>query len=231
MGNFCKACDQKLSESNNEILGDMADTIFPLKRKNKMDRIKEKENSYQNNYNSNININQYIPEIIFLQRKIKKFLSKECESNQDIFYNKIYTNNITDSNNKLKDELGTLVSNTDIKKNHLKRSENFKTLSQKYNTLSNNSLINYTNEGKQYKVEKLQINENAIYTGQILNGKQHGFGIQEWNDGAKYEGEWENGKTNGYGTFYHPGGDVYKGYWKDDKANGRGIYTSIDGIE
>ena len=198
MGNFCKACEQKLSESNNEILGDMADTIFPLKRKNKMDRIKEKENSYQKNYNNNININQYIPEIIFLQRKIKKFLSKERESNQDIFYNKIYTNNITDSNNKLKDELVTLVSNTDIKKNHLKRSENFKTLSQKYNTLSNNSLINHTNEGKQYKVEKLQINENAIYTGQILNGKQHGFGIQEWNDGAKYEGDWENGKTNGW---------------------------------
>ena len=228
MGNFCKACDQRLSENQNEIIGDIADSVYQSNRKNKMNKIREKVNSNHNSYSY---INEHIPEIIFLQRKIKKFLNKERESNQDLFYNKIYSNDIENSNNKLKEELGTIISNTDLKQNRLKRSENFKTLSQKYNTLSNNSLVNYANEGKQYVVENLQINENAVYTGQILNGKQHGYGIQEWNDGAKYEGEWENGKTNGYGTFYHPGGDIYKGYWKDDKANGRGIYTSISGIE
>ena len=230
MGTFCKTCDQRVSENNNEIIGDISDTVFSISRKNKMNKIKERINSDHNLYHNNSsnlnNINEYIPQIIFLQRKIKKYLSSKHESNQDLFYNKLYSNNIP-SNRKLKEELGMF----EIKTTNLKHSENYKTLSQKYNTISNNSLINNSNEGKPYKVNKIQINENAIYTGQILNGKQHGYGIQEWSDGAKYEGEWENGRTNGYGTFYHPGGDIYKGYWKDDKANGRGVYTSIEGIE
>ena len=153
MGNFCKACDQRLSENQNEIIGDIADSVYQSNRKNKMNKIREKVNSNHNSYSY---INEHIPEIIFLQRKIKKFLNKERESNQDLFYNKIYSNDIENSNNKLKEELGTIISNTDLKQNRLKRSENFKTLSQKYNTLSNNSLVNYANEGKQYKVENLK---------------------------------------------------------------------------
>ena len=46
-------------------------------------------------------------------------------------------------------------------------------------------------------VENLRI-QNAIYTGEILNGKRHGKGTQIWDDGAKYEGNWENDKITKY---------------------------------
>ena len=39
-------------------------------------------------------------------------------------------------------------------------------------------------------VENLRI-QNAIYTGEILNGKRHGKGVQIWDDGAKYDGNYQ----------------------------------------
>ena len=167
----------------------------------------------------------YLPKIIFLQIRIKKYLlnKRQFANPKDDFYNKYYgtvelspenleiigTNNeLADINNK--GELYHKIQNS---------KEKFKTLSQKYSSIQNNTKDELSQENKIYKVKDYKINENVKYTGDMLNGKQHGYGIQEWEDGAKYEGEWKNGKTNGYGIFYHPEGDIYKGYWKDDKAN------------
>ena len=56
---------------------------------------------------------------------------------------------------------------------------------------------------------------NAVYTGEVLNGKRHEKGIQIWDDWTKYDGIWEN--------------DHYKGNWKNNRANGKGVYISKDG--
>ncbi len=77
-------------------------------------------------------------------------------------------------------------------------------------------------------VENFRI-ENALYTGDLLNGMRHGKGVQIWDDGAKYEGEWLFDKANGLGTFYHVDGDIYQGQWENDRANGEGTYINADG--
>ena len=56
----------------------------------------------------------------------------------------------------------------------------------------------------------------AIYEGEMLNGKRHGYGTQNWPDGASYEGQWKDHKAHGKGKFLHPGGDVFEGNFKED---------------
>ena len=69
MGNICKACDQNLSENQNEILGEIIDSGNLYNRKEKMNRIMDEIIS-----KSDIDFKIYIPTIIFLQRQIKKYL-------------------------------------------------------------------------------------------------------------------------------------------------------------
>ena len=67
MGNYCKTCEQKINERDNEINRLSGDLIQP---NNNRKNIKEKiEKSRKKD------ILDFVPEIIFLQRKIKKFLS------------------------------------------------------------------------------------------------------------------------------------------------------------
>ena len=58
---------------------------------------------------------------------------------------------------------------------------------------SNDSLLNK----EILFVENLRIND-AIYTGEIKDGKRNGKGTQIWDNGAKYEGEWLNDQVHGY---------------------------------
>ena len=66
-------------------------------------------------------------------------------------------------------------------------------------TRSKNEDYSSPNKPKSNYVENYQINDYAVYTGDIVNGIPNGKGTQIWKDGAKYEGEWKNGKANGYG--------------------------------
>ena len=172
--------------------------------------------------------NQHLPEIAYLQIRIKRFLNriKRTTDPKEEFYNKHYGIELSKENLEIispSQELPDISNKKQLYHKVQNSKEKFKTLSQKYSSLQND---NEENEGNKdsYKVKNYKINIMAKYTGDMVNGKQHGYGIQEWEDGAKYEGEWKNGRTNGYGVFYHPDGDIYKGYWKDDKAHGHGIY-------
>ena len=189
------------------------------------------------NINKNNLINyyrNYIPTIIYLQIRIKKYLRKlrQFTDPKDDFYNKHYGSvelsqenlEIIGTNNEF-----AVINNKGKLFHKIQNSKDkFQTLSQKYSSTQNNNNEDLPEQNKPYKVKNYKINNRAKYTGDMLNGKKHGYGIQEWDDGAKYEGEWKDGKTNGYGIFYHPDGDIYKGYWKDDKANGHGIYIKKD---
>jgi hypothetical protein len=43
--------------------------------------------------------------------------------------------------------------------------------------------------------------DNASYTGQLLNGVKNGFGAIYWKDGSLYEGMWVDDKAEGLGRF------------------------------
>ena len=93
--------------------------------------------------------------IIYLQIKIRHFISDKCKTKKQLFYEKNYNNikNNNEINNNQNDEFNIIGYNEEAnenekstkKKNLHRKSEKFKTLSQKYNTLSNNSLSNSKN--------------------------------------------------------------------------------------
>ena len=168
-----------------------------------------------------------------MQRQIKKFLSSK--KNKKIF---IRPQDITPKNNYLilNETNGGICDKkiNDFQDLNLKESIKADDSQNKNENSLENERTNmykdddsFLNNEIRY-VENLRI-QNAVYIGQVLNGKRHGKGIQIWDDGAKYEGSWENDKSNGYGTFYHIDGDVYQGYWKNNRANGKGVYISSDG--
>ena len=70
---------------------------------------------------------------------------------------------------------------------------------------------------------------NAYYVGEILNGKEHGFGTINWASGNKYVGQWLKGEREGQGTFYWIGGDKYVGQFKNSKRHGQGTYFYAEG--
>ena len=65
---------------------------------------------------------------------------------------------------------------------------------------------------------------NAYYVGEILNGKEHGFGTMNWANRDKYVGQWLNGEREGQGTYYWANGDKYDGQFKKSKRHGQGTY-------
>ena len=177
-----------------------------------------------------LSINVNLKQIIFLQRQIRKFLSYKNNQSK-LFYrpqskpknNYLFLNSTDGQINKTNDLIYS-ESQFNSGDNVQNLNENNEQNERQSMNGDDDSVLN--NEIKY--VENLRI-QNAIYTGQVLNGKRHGRGTQIWDDGAKYEGDWENDKSNGYGTFYHTDGDVYQGYWKNNRANGKGIYISADG--
>ena len=178
---------------------------------------------------SYLSLNKNLNQIQFLQSQIRKFLQSKRKENNKVFnrpQNKSKKNYLFLNS---EDAIDIENKNPNIENNQNSQIEKeMETQGEiekvKLNNQDDDSFLN--NEIKY--VENLRI-QNAVYTGEVLNGKRHGKGIQVWDDGAKYEGNWENDKSNGYGTFYHTDGDVYQGYWKNNRANGKGVYISSDG--
>lgn len=67
-------------------------------------------------------------------------------------------------------------------------------------------------------------NNGAVYVGDWVNGKRHGFGEHTFPNGERYIGYWKNGKREGFGRRYFISGDWYEGHWVRDKKDGPGIY-------
>ena len=219
----CSKCDLGIvSESQNEI--DRQSLEYRKGNINRDHLINLKNNNIIKYYSN------YLPKIIFLQIRIKRFLNKikQFADPKDTFYKKYYgTIELSPENLVIigaNDELADTGNKEQLRHKIKNSKEKFKTLSEKYSSIQNDNKNEPIEENMPYKVKDYQINSKAKYTGDMLNGKQNGHGVQTWEDGAKYYGEWKEGKTNGYGVFYHPDGDIYKGYWKNDKAHGHGVY-------
>ena len=143
--------------------------------------------------------------IKFLQSQIRQYLQSKNKENNKLFnrpQNKSKNNYLflnSDEANEIENKNPNIENN--ITSNNDKEIEPQREI--RLNNQEDDSILN--NEIKY--VENLRI-QNAVYTGEVFNGKRHGKGVQVWDDGAKYEGNWENDKSNGYGTFYHTDGDV-----------------------
>ncbi len=53
--------------------------------------------------------------------------------------------------------------------------------------------------------------EYQKYSGDYLDGLQHGHGLLQNNDSSTYEGQFAEGKYNGHGRYTFANGDVYTG--------------------
>ena len=73
--------------------------------------------------------------------------------------------------------------------------------------------------------ETYHYKDGSIFTGQLINGKENGFGTLINSKGDKYEGEFIDGLKCGNGTLHYHNGDIYVGEFRNDLKNGKGTYT------
>jgi hypothetical protein len=72
-------------------------------------------------------------------------------------------------------------------------------------------------------------NPQAMYEGEMQNGKRHGQGRITWINGNVYDGAWENGYRTGWGTYTWPDGHVFEGNWVKNSREGYGKITKPNG--
>ena len=79
------------------------------------------------------------------------------------------------------------------------------------------------------KTETIRYNDGCVYTGQVVNGKRHGFGKMTWPSGDVYEGDFDNDTIHGKGKYTFAKGTVFEGEWRDGKRTGWGKYIWSNG--
>ena len=70
---------------------------------------------------------------------------------------------------------------------------------------------------------------NATYTGELQDGKPHGYGTMVYSSGEVYIGQWKNGTRHGQGTCTYSSGNIYEGQWENGFRQGQGTYTLTNG--
>jgi serine/threonine protein kinase len=71
--------------------------------------------------------------------------------------------------------------------------------------------------------------DGGVYSGQLLGGEAHGYGVWTDSDGSFYEGEFAYGMANGQGVMIWPDGEQYDGRWENDEMHGYGVWIGPDG--
>lgn len=112
--------------------------------------------------------------------------------------------------------------------------------SLRYSRLGKTQLTDYQNENSIVKSKSQSIQKGgivfnslckntALYTGNIINGMNQGYGYSKWKDGTNFQGEWVRDHPDGFGIMEYSDGDRYTGEWLNGKSNGIGIYEWKDG--
>ncbi|XP_038072348.1 alsin-like isoform X2 [Patiria miniata] len=89
--------------------------------------------------------------------------------------------------------------------------------------------------GKPHGKGTLQWPDGRKYSGQFVQGQQHGYGVYTTPSTEKgikaqvYEGEWQESCMSGYGTLRYSNGDIYQGDFNDGMRHGHGIIHSSTG--
>lgn len=79
------------------------------------------------------------------------------------------------------------------------------------------------------KNEHTIVYSDAVYEGDIINGKKEGVGSLKVKDGTYVIGNWKNDKLNGIASITYPAGGSYTGDFIDDKKVGYGKEKFING--
>ncbi len=71
--------------------------------------------------------------------------------------------------------------------------------------------------------------DGETYTGEVLDGKPHGYGVKKWDcNNHYYKGEWKQGRYHGKGICCAYDG-TWDGEWVNGHINGNGTFTSKTG--
>ena len=83
---------------------------------------------------------------------------------------------------------------------------------------------------KVYKIYDNEDNEsnNAIYEGEMMNGKKHGLGKLTTKEFVR-EGTWKNDNFTGWGRESRPNGEILEGRFVNGKVEGKGILRDSQG--
>ncbi|CDW77488.1 UNKNOWN [Stylonychia lemnae] len=95
----------------------------------------------------------------------------------------------------------------------------------------------YQMESTTFQFEEIRKNESfgikkyadAIYRGEIVNGKRSGRGIMLYKKNRVYEGEWVNDVRQGKGYERYQNSNKYEGDFFNGKAHGKGVYSWANG--
>jgi len=87
-------------------------------------------------------------------------------------------------------------------------------------------------ESTVFNYEELRRSENfgikmfkdAVYRGELVNGKRIGMGVMLYKKARLYEGFWAGDNRHGRGTERYSNGNQYRGDFKKNKPDGMGIY-------
>ena len=84
-------------------------------------------------------------------------------------------------------------------------------------------------EGKRHGLGVMQYRKARVYEGQWQNDAKNGRGMERYSNGNRYEGEFLNGKPHGKGVYTWANGEVYEGEWAFGLKEGQGIWKGIFG--
>jgi len=70
--------------------------------------------------------------------------------------------------------------------------------------------------------------KESTYSGRVVNGRYHGFGVQLTSGGVRYEGDWRENLKHGYGVSVSPSGDSYDGNYRNGVEHGYGRQVSVE---
>lgn len=168
---------------------------------------------------SDTNDKERLESVIKIQNKVRSHNARKMLEEKKELYKKEIEQQL------LSDELGTFISEEELKK-HLNEIQNESTLSiQSHNK--------YQDEFK-YSLElpPFKFKDGSIYSGHWnSNGKKEGYGVNIGANGSLYKGYWLNDKIHKYGTFYDGHGNKYKGALKNGLAEGEGeliVNSNVD---
>ena len=69
----------------------------------------------------------------------------------------------------------------------------------------------------------------AVYRGELTNGKREGLGVMQYRKARVYEGEWKHDQRNGRGMERYSNGNRYEGDFSNGKPHGNGVYSWANG--
>ncbi|MDR1138636.1 MAG: hypothetical protein LBK70_02040 [Clostridiales bacterium] len=75
----------------------------------------------------------------------------------------------------------------------------------------------------------INYDSTARFSGEVVNGKRHGYGVLQYANGNRYEGNFAFGEFFGRGVFTYSNGDRYEGEFAYSKHHGKGLLFFANG--